>query len=131
MDRTKQLVVVVEDDGGMRHALRRWLLASGYRAQTFASAEELLAADGARAADCLVLDVRLSGASGTELYARLGADRPPAVFITALDGPKVRGDVARLGGGAVLSKPFLGHELMDAIDAATRRSRVSFDLSRP
>ena len=36
MDDTQQLVVVIEDDTGMRQALQRWLLASGYRAQAFA-----------------------------------------------------------------------------------------------
>jgi FixJ family two-component response regulator len=116
----QQLIVVVEDDIGMRQALHRWLLASGYRTRAFESAEALLAADGARDADCLVLDVRLPGASGTDLYAQLGHDRPPAVFITAHDGPGVRRAVARLGGAAVLPKPFLGHELTDAIARATR-----------
>jgi FixJ family two-component response regulator len=125
MDGTKKLIVVVEDDISMRQALQRWLLASGYRARTFASGEEMLAVDGARAADCLVLDVRLPGVSGIELYAQLGRVKPPAVFITSHDGPQVRRAVSGMGGGAVLSKPFLGHELIDAISAATRQQGSS------
>jgi FixJ family two-component response regulator len=120
MDGTQQLVVVIEDDIGMRQALQRWLRAAGYRERAYASAEALLGDDGARDADCLVLDVRLPGASGLELYQRLGAARPPAVFVTSHDGADTRGAVARLGGTAVLTKPFLGHELMSAIAQATR-----------
>ncbi len=122
MDGTQQLVVVIEDDIGMRQALQRWLRAAGYRARAYDSAEALLSDDGARDADCLVLDVRLPGASGLELYERLGLSRPPAVFVTSHDGADVRAAVARLGGTAVLPKPFLGHELMAAITHATRTS---------
>jgi FixJ family two-component response regulator len=124
MDGTKQLVVVVEDDVGMRDALRRWLLASGHRTRVFDSAEALLEANGALEADCLVLDVRLPGASGTELYERLGRHRPPTVFITAHDGRDLRDLVARLGAGVVLPKPFLGDELTRAICEAQRRSHL-------
>ena len=120
MEGTQQLVVVIEDDIGMRQALQRWLRASGYRARAFASAEALLQTNGARDADCLVLDVRLPGASGIELYARLGEPRPPAVFITSHDDAGVRSAVSHVGGAAMLPKPFLGHELTQAIAHATR-----------
>jgi len=123
MDGTHQLVVVIEDDIGMRQALQRWLRAAGYRARAYESAEALLGDDGARDADCLVLDVRLPGASGIELYTQLGHTRPPAVFITSHDCADVRGAVARLGGTAVLPKPFLGHQLMAAITQATARNQ--------
>jgi FixJ family two-component response regulator len=116
---TQQLVVVIEDDIGMRQALQRWLRAAGYRARAYESAEALLGENGACDADCLVLDVRLPGASGIELYEQLGSARPPAVFVTSHDEADVRNAVARLGGTAVLPKPFLGHELTAAIACAT------------
>jgi len=121
MDDTQQLIVVIEDDVGMRQALQRWLLASGYQARAFASAEALLLANGADEADCLVLDVRLPGASGIELYATLSEPRPPAVFITSHDDAGIRSAVSRIGGAAMLHKPFLGHELTQAIAQATRK----------
>ena len=89
----------------MRHALQRLLHASGYRTQAFESAEALLSAGGAQGAHCLVLDVQLPGASGIDLYARLGSDRPAAVFISSHDSPKLRSAAARAGGAAVLPKP--------------------------
>src|SRR5262245_29703526 len=124
MDSPQQLVVVIEDGISMRQALQRWLLASGYRARAFASAEALLLANGTQDADCLVLDVRLPGASGIELYARLGEPRPPAVFITSHDDADLRRAVSNVGGAALLPKPFLGHELTAAIARATQQERT-------
>jgi FixJ family two-component response regulator len=122
MNRNQALVVVVEDDVGMRQALQRLLQAVGYRARAFESAEALLSANGAHQADCLVLDLQLPGASGTELYARLGAGRPPAVFITAQPGARADAAVARAGSGPVLAKPFGASELKAAIGCAMARA---------
>jgi FixJ family two-component response regulator len=121
MNGGRRLILVVEDDVSMRQAVRRLLHAAGYRTHVYQSAEALLAAGDMQAADCLLLDVRLPGVSGTELYARLGDSRPPAVFITSNDGPELRGVVSCLGGAAVLPKPFLGDELIAAISRATQR----------
>jgi FixJ family two-component response regulator len=121
MNDTQQLVVVVEDDLSMRQALQRLLLAWGCRARVFHCAEALRDADGAQDADCLVLDVRLPGMSGLVLYEQMGSVRPPAVFVTSHDSAEVRANVARLGGAAVLRKPFLGDELTQAIARATRK----------
>jgi len=121
MNGTAQLVVVVEDDVGLSKAMRRLLVAAGYRTRAFESAEAFAAANGANGADCLVLDVHLPGASGTELYAQLGNGRPPAVFTSARDGPQVREAVARSGAGPLLPKPFLANDLLASIARATQK----------
>ncbi|MFM0125790.1 response regulator [Paraburkholderia sp. RL18-101-BIB-B] len=118
MDETKQLIVVVEDDAGVRLALQRLLRASGFRTLSFESAEALVTAAGASNASCLVLDVQLPATSGPMLYAQLGRHRPPAVFITAHDGPATRSEVANAGGKELLIKPFIARDLLDAIARA-------------
>jgi DNA-binding response OmpR family regulator len=129
MGATQQLVVVVDDDAGVRRALQRWLLASGYRTREFDSAERCSppTAHAMRTASCSTCGCPAHRA--TELYAQLGSDRPPAVFITSHDGTQVRSAVAGLGGGAVLPKPFLGQDLIAAIADATvlRRRRERND----
>jgi FixJ family two-component response regulator len=112
--------VVVEDDPGMRTALEKLLAAAGIRAATFPSAEALLDAGGPGAAGCLVLDIRLPGLSGLELYRELRARGPvpPVIFITAFDDPSVRREAGRLGAAGYLIKPFGGRELVDAVSAA-------------
>ena len=114
-----QLIVVVEDDDGLRRALQRVLVAGGYRARAFDSAEAMLAGGGAAGADCLLLDIHLPGSLGLALYEGLGADRPPAVFMTANADGGVREAALRVGAIAILSKPFLGSVLLDAMARAT------------
>ena len=111
-------VVVVEDDASMRQAIERVLRAGGFDSLTFASAEVVIEADAAATADCLILDVRLPGMSGLELYRRLAASegKVPAIFITAHDGPAVREEAGRLGAGGFLPKPFSGRALLDAVN---------------
>jgi FixJ family two-component response regulator len=113
-----QLIVVVEDDAGMRRALERLLRASGFRTLLFESTEALETADGANGAGCLVLDVQLPGSSGPMYYGRLGHSRPPAVFITSHDSPATRIAVNDAGGNELLTKPFVVKDLLDAIARA-------------
>ena len=48
MNQPLRTVVVVEDDAGLREALKRVLSVAGIKARTFADAEELLQASAAR-----------------------------------------------------------------------------------
>ena len=116
-------IVVVEDDASMSQAIERILRAGGFEAAMFASAEAVLEADAAVAADCLVLDIHLPGMSGFELYRRLAlaGNELPAIFITARDEPAVRDEAEGLGGaGSYLPKPFSGHDLLGAVTQALR-----------
>jgi two-component system response regulator TtrR len=70
-----QCVYVVDDDEAMRDSMV-WLIESeGYPVRAFPSAEDFLAAYTDGLAGCLVLDVRMPGMSGLELYERLAAQR--------------------------------------------------------
>jgi FixJ family two-component response regulator len=115
-------VVVVEDDASMRQAIERILSAGGFAAVAFETAEAALAAGAPCAADCLVLDVRLPGMSGFDLYRRLAGSSPPApaIFITAHDEPAVRELAGKLGASSYLAKPFSGRALLDAVSRALR-----------
>ncbi|WP_176060792.1 response regulator [Paraburkholderia sp. BCC1876] len=121
MTETEPLIVVVEDDDGMRRALQRLLRVSGFDTLTFESAEAFVSANLARAPHCLVLDVQLPGASGPRFYEQLGVQRPPAVFITAHDSSATRSAILSAGGHELLTKPFVASDLLDAIARAVLR----------
>jgi FixJ family two-component response regulator len=118
MSDTKQLIVVVEDDAGMRRALQRLLSLSGFDTLLFDSAEAFASTSGADNAHCLVLDVQLPGISGPTLYQQLGHGRPPAVFITSHDNATTRSAVNGAGGNELLTKPFIARDLLEAISRA-------------
>ncbi|CAG9231558.1 Response regulator receiver domain-containing protein [Paraburkholderia tropica] len=113
-------IVIIEDDTGLCRAIERLFRHSGFVTRSFQSAEEAGAYDCALAARCLIVDVQLPGTSGPAFYEALQSPRPPVVFITAYDAPVTRQAVARAGQHALLTKPFLGAALLDAVGEATR-----------
>lgn len=115
-------IAVVEDHEGLRRALVRLLQASGHEVQSYASAEELLAAEERRDARCLILDVRLPGLSGFELHERLRAQGGgvPVIYVTAHDDPSVRRRAA-LAGAELLAKPVEREPLLGAVARALAR----------
>ena len=123
------LVFVIDDDPSVRRGLDRLLRAAGHRVESFASAPEFLDRaehDGPR---CLVLDVRMPGQSGLDLYERLVASGRdiPVIFITGhADVPMA---VRAMKAGAVdfLSKPFEDSELLGAAAQALERDRKRWE----
>lgn len=118
MQQHSSTIVLVEDDIGLNRAVVRLLEAAGFRSYSFDSAEQLLASNVARDADCFVLDVHLPGISGTELRVKLsnaGFARP-VIFITAHDDAHTR--EATRNAASCLTKPFTGRSLIQAINSA-------------
>lgn len=112
------MVILVEDDEGLRGALGRVLRASGFEAQAYASAEAALADRDLDWPDGLVVDLNLPAMSGLDLVDRLRQRgvKAPAVVITANDGARVRAEVRRRGIEHLLAKPFLGSALVGLLD---------------
>jgi FixJ family two-component response regulator len=120
-------MVLIDDDESVRRALGRLLRSAGMNVLAFATAEEFLETAPPPAPDCLILDVHLPGLSGLELQKRLAAEGRcvPVVFITAYEDEQAR-DVALRGGAvAFLYKPFEEKALLEAVEAALRRSPTS------
>ncbi|MFL5608495.1 MAG: response regulator transcription factor [Gemmatimonadaceae bacterium] len=110
-------LVVVDDDEGVRTALRRLLRSMGHDVQLFASAEEFEAQPAV--ADCLIVDLRLPGLNGFELRERLRlrGSMIPIVFITGDGGPSPS-DASTHADTSSLAKPFNDRDLMAAIARA-------------
>lgn len=114
------LVAVVDDDESVRESLPDLLRESGYAAQAFASAEELLDSGDLIRFGCLILDIAMPGMSGPELHQELGRrGQPiPVVFITANGDETVRPRLLEQGAVDCLFKPFSETALLAAISAA-------------
>jgi FixJ family two-component response regulator len=118
-----RLVHVVDDDASMRVSLARLLAGAGYSVALYRSAEELLAGAGPSLAGCILLDLRLPGASGLELQDRLarGGVSAPIVFLTGHGD--VPASVRAMKGGAAdfLQKPVAADDLLAAVEQAFAR----------
>lgn len=119
-------VCVVDDDSAVRKGIERLLRSAGYRVDTFASAEEFLAAYPSQGGGpaCLLLDVRMQGASGLELQTRLREQHSPLgiVFITGHGDIPMGVHAIKNGAVDFLCKPFDEEELLRAVDQAIQSS---------
>ncbi len=112
-------ILVVDDEPGIRELLTDFLSADGHDVEVAADVQQAWTMMQDQEFDLLLVDLRMPGAGGRELYERLnGTDEPQScqtIFIT--------GDTARPGvkeflestGNPVLSKPFRKDELRAAI----------------
>ena len=123
MTKDTPTVFVVDDDLAVRSALRRLLVAAGYRVEALASTKNLFEDGRPDSACCLVLDVGLPDVDGLafqDALARAGV-QVPIIFITG------RGDipmsVRAMKAGAVdfLAKAF------DRSEATGMRSGCNLD----
>lgn len=118
------VVLVVDDDIGLRTALGDLLRASGFAVQLFASAQDLLSHRMPDGPHCLVLDVLMPGFSGLELQDHLIEQGmgTPIVFITGHGDIPMTVRAMKAGAAEFLTKPFKDTELLEAIKRALARS---------
>jgi FixJ family two-component response regulator len=111
------LISIVDDDESVRQGVSRLLTSVGFAVKTFASAEEYLSSDELERADCLILDIRMSGLSGIDLQRLLAANHSevPVIFITAHEEEAERVQALEGNAKTVLIKPFSEKTLLNAI----------------
>lgn len=132
------VVFVVDDDAGMRHSLGNLMRSIGLQVEAFASAQEFLRRKRPDMPACLVLDVRLPGASGLDLQTRMaeGNMEIPIIFITGHGDIPMTVRAMRAGAVEFLTKPFRDQDLLDAIhqalecDRKAREHRADIDELR-
>ena len=115
-------VANVDDEEGIRKALRRLLRASGLETESYANGQEFLDAAATLRPHCVVLDLHMPGMSGLQVLRRLKAAGQllSVVVITAHDEAHTREQCLEAGACAYLRKPLEDRLLLNAISAAMR-----------
>jgi FixJ family two-component response regulator len=123
------ILFVVDDDVSVRESLELLLGCAGWRAETFASAQDFLARPRVDAPSCLVLDVGLPDLNGLDLQKRVAVDRSdmPIIFITGYGNVPMTVQAMKAGAVEFLTKPFSEDVLLNAIRQAIDRSRSALD----
>lgn len=119
-------VFVVDDDQSLRTALSRLLGSVGLVAETFPTSEDFLQSVEPARPGCLLLDVRMPGASGLDLQRVLagrGYDLP-VIFLTAHADVALTVRAMKAGALDVFTKPFDDQTLLDAVQRALERDRL-------
>ena len=119
-----RVVAVVDDDQGILQSLEYLLESADYAVRLFASAAALLDSGCLAEIDCLISDVDMPGTDGFELVRLVRSARPtlPIILITGYPDRLTR--LPPLGGShpRLFTKPFQGHELLEAVSEALRNA---------
>lgn len=119
------LVVVVDDEVGVRSSLDSLFRSMELRTLLFASAAELLAGTIPDSPGCIVLDVRLPGINGIELQGQLSRHgiQLPIIFMTGHGDIPMSVRAMKAGAVDFLPKPFLEQDMLDAVMQAIGRDK--------
>ncbi|HEX5019743.1 MAG TPA: response regulator [Candidatus Binatia bacterium] len=127
MDKSKPLIVIVDDDESVCRAIRRLVRSLAMDAETFSSGQDfldLLEAMPSFKPDCLILDVQMPGINGLGVQERLAktGKTVPVIFITAHDEVGVREKALAGGAVAYVRKPFNDELLIKTLSEALKRN---------
>jgi FixJ family two-component response regulator len=124
-DAAVPIVFIIDDDAGMRQAIRDLVESVDLRAECFTTGEEFLRKQRTSDPCCLVLDVRLPQMSGLDFQHRLAeiGMQIPIIFITAHGDIPMSVKALKSGAVEFLTKPFRDQDLLDAIQQALHRDR--------
>jgi FixJ family two-component response regulator len=119
-------VYVIDDDDAARESLA-WLIQSGgYTVRTCRSADEFLHQSGTTDVGCLIVDYRMPGMTGLELFERLhrSGHHVPTIFVTAYGKVEICSRAFRGGAVDFLEKPIKDEVLLAQVAKAMRGSQV-------
>jgi len=117
---------VIDDDAIVREAVADLLRSVGLSVKAFGSTQEFLHSKRPNAPGCVVLDVRLPGASGLEFQRTLteAGILLPVVFISGHGDISMSVRAIKSGAIEFLTKPLREQELLDAVHAGIERDRA-------
>ena len=117
MAEVSPLIAIVDDDPAVLKALSRLLRSHAFRARTYGSGREFLAALPAGLPDCLIVDLQMPEMNGLELQQHLVSSgiEIPTILITAYADIALRDHSGLV---ASLRKPLQQQALFEAIDRA-------------
>jgi DNA-binding NtrC family response regulator len=120
MTAKKQKVLLVEDEAIVRESLRDWLTEDGYDVECVDSGEEALKRVKQEEFGVIVLDLRLPGIDGLQVFEQAKELKPETkgVIITAYPSKETLDEARKLGLVDYLVKPFKIGDLEKLIGAA-------------
>lgn len=128
--RAEPVVYIVDDDDGIRAAMRSTFEAEGNTVEDYMSCEAFLAAYHPGSEGCLLIDAYLPGMGGLELLQRLqtAGHRLPSIMITGNSDVAMAVLAMKSGASDFLEKPINAKELLASVRRALEQSKDATKL---
>jgi two-component system response regulator FixJ len=125
-DQTQPLVLVIDDDEGMRDSLSCLLQSVNLNCKLFSSANEFLeCGEALPKLGCILLDIRMPGMDGMELLENLQAQgmHLPVIIFTGHGDVPLAVRSMKQGAFDFIQKPFQAEVLLDRVHVAIESVR--------
>lgn len=125
-------ILVVDDDPGIRRALRTTLAGFGFTVEEACNGEDALALVRSRQFNAVLLDINMPGMGGMDACRELRRLAPvlPILMLTVRDSQEDIVRALEAGADDYISKPFHIRELTARLRAGVRRSRAFDNASK-
>lgn len=128
---TRGSVTIVDDDAAVRDSLGLLLSLHGFAVRAFASGDAFLAVADAGWLGCVLLDLRMPGASGADVQRELAARgiAVPLIVLTAHGDATAARNALKAGAFDFLEKPVDERLLLATLDAAAIDAAARREIS--
>lgn len=125
-------VMIVDDEPGVRHLMRRWLESRGYVVTVASGADQALERLASSPTAVALSDLRMPGHDGLWLVDQLRREHPDTAVIIATGLNDVGAAVESLRQGVIdyLTKPFERDRLFEAVSRGVEWHRSACDSRR-
>ncbi|MEG0074646.1 MAG: response regulator transcription factor [Eubacterium sp.] len=125
----KSLVLLVEDEKGIRNFISTVLEVNGYRALEAKNGKEALELFTSRCPDLMLLDLGLPDMDGTEVLETIrGWSQVPIIVVSARGHEREKVEALDRGADDYITKPFGTSELLARIRTAMRHQQVMVNV---
>ena len=114
-----QSIAIVDDDEAVRESLK-WLLSSqDHKIKCYANGADFLSEYRPELFNCIILDLRMPGINGLEIFNRLRAENyfPPVIFLSGHADLCTAVEAVKNGASDFFEKPVVDDHLIEHIKA--------------
>ncbi|HOJ62597.1 MAG TPA: sigma-54 dependent transcriptional regulator [bacterium] len=120
------MILVVDDEPGMCHILKRLMSDQGYTVHTANRGEEALKLLAPESYDVILLDIRMPGLDGLQVLDRIKEVSPDTavIMMTAFGTIETAVQAMKRGAYEYITKPFNNDEVLHIVGNALERKRL-------
>ncbi|MEL6956703.1 MAG: response regulator, partial [Pseudomonadota bacterium] len=125
------LIIIVDDDVGVRDSLAALLEAKGYQTRLFKDAESFLSENDSAEQAVILIDYSMGDMTGLDAIrqTRAEGDRRPIIMITAHGDIELAVEAMRAGASDFIEKPWEKDALFEAIERVAEHARSAAELA--
>jgi len=125
------LIIIVDDDVGVRDSLAALLEAKGYQTRLYKDAESFLNENDSAEQAVILIDYSMGDMTGLDAIrqTRAEGDRRPIIMITAHGDIELAVEAMRAGASDFIEKPWEKDALFEAIERVSEHARSAAELA--